>query len=102
DWLTPDGLKSWGDTRTIVMGTDGYIELRPTLDITREPHGDHLFLVDHRGEHYINVAGKVGVPFYGRFVRDCLDRTETAMTQAHALRAAELCIRAQKQAVRVL
>ena len=27
DWLTPDGLRTWGDGRTIILGTEGYIEL---------------------------------------------------------------------------
>ena len=28
DWLTPDGLSTWGDGRLTILGTDGYIELR--------------------------------------------------------------------------
>jgi hypothetical protein len=63
--------------------------------------GDHVFLVDGQGEHYIPVAGKVGARFFGEFIIDCLNRTETAMTQAHAFKAAELCIRAQNAAVRL-
>jgi predicted dehydrogenase len=101
DWLNPDGLRAWGDTRTVILGTDGYIEMRPTIDVGRSPKGDHLFLVDRAGEHYIDVAGRIGVPFYGRLIRDSLDRTETAMTQRHALAVAEITIRAQEQAVRV-
>ena len=31
----------------------------------------------------------------GLLIRDCLERTERAMTQAHAFKAAELCLRAQ-------
>ena len=62
---------------------------------------DQVLLVDRRGEHRIQPAGQVGFPFFGRLIRDCLDRTETAMTQEHAFLAAELCLRAQAQAVRV-
>jgi hypothetical protein len=43
----------------------------------------------------------VGYPYFGELVRDCLDRTEHAMTQAHAFKAAELCILAQQHAERV-
>jgi hypothetical protein len=39
-----------------------------------------------------------GFPYFGRLIRDCIDRTETAMTQAHALKAAELSLRAQGDA----
>ena len=99
DWFTPDGLGAWGDGRTIVMGTDGYIELRKYLDIARDPEGDHVYLVNHEGEHHFRAAGQCGFPFFGRFIRDCLDGTETAMRQDHAFRAIELAIQAQEQAI---
>ena len=101
DWQTPDGLRTWGDGRTVILGTDGYIELRKYIDITRDSGGDQLFLVNGKGEQHVALAGKVGYPFFGRMIRDCLDRTETAMTQAHAFLAAELCLRAQAQARRI-
>ena len=36
DWLNPDGLGTWGDGRTFILGTEGYIELRKYLDVGRE------------------------------------------------------------------
>jgi hypothetical protein len=36
-----------------------------------------------------------GFPYFGQLIRDCLDRTENAMTQAHAFKAAELSLQAQ-------
>ena len=101
DWFTPTGLRSWGDGRLFVMGTEGYIEVRKYIDVTTENGGDQLILVNGEGEQRIACAGKVGFPFFGRLLRDCLDRTETAMTQAHAFKAAELCVKAQLAAVRV-
>jgi predicted dehydrogenase len=98
DWLTPDGLGSWGDGRTIILGTDGYIEY---IDIARHPEGDHLFLVNQKGEQHFALRGKVGFPFFGELILDCLHRTELAMTQKHAFKAAELCLLAQQQAIRV-
>ncbi|MDR1010700.1 MAG: Gfo/Idh/MocA family oxidoreductase [Opitutaceae bacterium] len=101
DWFTPDGLGTWGDGRTIILGTKGYIELRKYIDVAREKTGDHVYLVDDKGEHHINVAGKVGYRFFGQLILDCLNRTETAMTQTHAFKAAELCLKAQEKAVRI-
>ena len=101
DWFTPDGLRTWGDGRTFILGTEGYIELRKYLDVTREGGGDHVFWVDNKGEHYFDAAGKVGFPYFGKLVLDCISRTENAMTQEHAFKAAELCVRAQLQAVKV-
>ena len=56
-------------------------------------------MVNGEGEHRFDVSGKVGFPFFGQLILDCLNRTETAMTQAHVFKAAELCVRAQMQAV---
>ena len=101
DWFTPDGLGTWGDGRTFILGTDGYIELRKYTDVAREPGGDHVYLVDKHGEQHIPVSGRVGYPFFGQLILDCLEGTERAMTQEHAFRAAELCLQAQEQAVRI-
>lgn len=101
DWLTPDGLRTWGDGRTLILGTDGYIELRKYIDIARDESGDHLYLVNHEGEQHFSLHGQVGFPYFGQLILDCLHGTENAMTQEHAFKAAELCLIAQKQAIRV-
>lgn len=98
DWFTPDGLPTWGDGRTIILGTDGYIEMRKYIDLARHDDGDHLYLVDHAGVQHHALAGQVGYPFFGQLVLDCLERTERAMTQAHAFKAVELCLLAQQVA----
>jgi len=101
DWLNPDGLRTWGDGRTFILGTAGYMELRKYVDVAREYEGDQLYLVDHKGEHHIRCHGRVGYPFFGQLILDCLNRTETAMTQEHAFRAAELCLQAQAMARKI-
>lgn len=101
DWFTPAGLGTWGDGRTTILGTKGYIELRKYIDVGREKTGDHVYLVDEKGEHHIEVAGKVGFRYFGDLILDCLNRTENAMTQRHAFKAAELCLRAQAMARRI-
>jgi predicted dehydrogenase len=101
DWFTPKGLSTWGDGRMIILGEKGYIELRKYVDVAREKKGDHVFLVDEKGEHYFNVDGQVGFRFFGELVLDCINRTEKAMTQAHAFKAAELCLKAQAAAKQV-
>ncbi|MBI5767980.1 MAG: Gfo/Idh/MocA family oxidoreductase [Verrucomicrobia bacterium] len=101
DWFTPDGLGNWGDGRTFILGTKGYIELRKYIDVGRAKTTDHIFVVDGQREHYINAKGKVGFRFFGELILDCLNRTDKAMTQAHAFKAAELCLKAQAAAVKV-
>jgi predicted dehydrogenase len=101
DWLTPSGLSTWGDGRTLILGTDGYIELRKYVDIARDSGGGQLYLVNGEGERRIDTNGNVGFPYFGELILDCINRTEVAMTQAHTFKAAELCLQAQKQAIRV-
>ena len=98
DWFTPDGLGTWGDGRVIILGTEGYIEVRKYIDIARDNSGDHLYLVNNQGEKHFELNGKVGFPFFGEFILDCLKGTERAMTQEHIFKAASLCIEAQKKA----
>lgn len=99
DWFTPDGLRTWGDGRTLIIGTKGYIELRKYINVgTDMEGGDHVFLVNGQKEQYFNANG-AGCPFFGQLVLDCLNRTENAMTQHHAFKAAELCLQAQEKAI---
>lgn len=95
DWFSPAGLSTWGDGRTILMGTEGFIEMRKYANIATGEGPGHVFLVNGDGEQRFNATGTVGYPFFGELIRDCLDRTETAMTQAHALKAAEISVKAQ-------
>lgn len=101
DWFTPDGLSNWGDGRTFILGTEGYIELRKYLNLTVAPQGGRVFLANHKEETYYDINGKIGYPYFGQLIQDCLHRTENAMTQEHAFKAAELCVKAQQQAVKL-
>ena len=102
DWFNPDGLRSWGDGRAFILGTKGYIEIRKYINVAAQnADGNHLFLVNGEGERYIQADGVTGYPFFGQLILDCLNRTENAMTQAHAFKAAELCLIAQEKASKI-
>jgi predicted dehydrogenase len=102
DWFTPDGLQMWGDGRSIILGTEGFIEQRKYMQLGEKgSHGGHVYLANKTEESYYDVEGKVGYPYFGQLILDCLNRTENAMTQEHAFKAAELCVRAQMQAVKI-
>jgi len=100
DWFTPDGLGTWGDGRLTILGTEGYLEIRKNCDIAGRPGGNHLFLVDQKGIQYLDCKD-VPLPYGPQLVSDVLNRTETAMSQAHSFLAAELSLRAQAQAQRL-
>jgi len=101
DWFTPDGLGTWGDGRLFIMGTKGSIELRKYINVGVSKSCDNVYLVTNDEEEYINVSGKVGYPYFGQLILDCLNGTEKAMTQEHCLKAAELCVKAQVKAEKV-
>ena len=100
DWFTPAGLKTYGDSRLTILGTEGYIELRKTVDIAGRPGANHLFLVDHKGPQYIDCTD-LPLPYAQRLVDDIINRTNTADSQARTFLAMELALEAQKRARRV-
>jgi predicted dehydrogenase len=97
DWLTPEGLGAFGDERTFILGTEGYIEMRKTIDIAGRPGADHVLIVDRKSARYID-CGKVALPFGPLFAEDIVNRTQLAQDQAAALLATELVLKGQKNA----
>ncbi len=76
------------------------MEIRKNIDIGGRPGGSHLFVVDQKETRYVDCQ-KVELPYGEQLVQDILQRTETAMPQAHCFLATELVLKAQKQAQRV-
>jgi predicted dehydrogenase len=100
DWFTPDGLATWGDGRLTILGTEGFIEIRKNIDIAGRSGGSHLFLVDQKETRYVDCSQQK-LPYGELLVDDVLNRTETAMPQAHCLLAMELAIKAEQNAQRL-
>ena len=100
DWFTPGGLATWGDGRTFILGTDGYIEMRKYIDIAGRKGGNHLFLVNQKETKYFDCS-KVYMPYGEQLVDDVVNRTETAMTQDHCFLATCLALTAQNKAARI-
>jgi len=101
DWFTPDGLKTWGDGRLTILGTEGFIEIRKNIDIAGRDGGNHLFVVNGKDTQYIDCSN-VNLPYGEQLVNDILNRTETAMTQEHCFLASELALKAQRQAKKLV
>ncbi len=97
DWFNPAASRTWGDGRAVVLGTDGYIEIRKNVDVGRTDRGGHVLLVNNSEERVIEFTDEP-FPYFGRLIIDCLQGTETAMTQAHTFAAAESSMRAQELA----
>lgn len=97
DWFTPDGLPVWGDGRLTILGAEGYIECRKYIDIAGRSGSAHLFIANQKGVRYEDCS-HVALPYGRLLVNDVLNRTETAMSQAHSFLAAELALKAQQMA----
>jgi predicted dehydrogenase len=97
DWYTPDGLPTWGDGRLIILGTEGYLELRKYVDIAGRPGRDHLFCVDREGTNYIDCSD-APLTYYADLVRDVRERTDSACPQEHTFETMRLALLAQERA----
>src|ERR1700677_131464 len=100
DWFTPDGLGTWGDGRLFILGTNGYIEIRKYINVAVGHQGNNLFLVDDKQARYID-CNNMQLPFGPQFVADVVNRTHEAQDQVQCLLAAELAIKAQRNATTV-
>lgn len=99
DWFTPDGLSTWGDGRMFIAGSKGYIEIRKYCDVASDNEGDHVIVVDGKSEEHYKVFGKVGFPFFGELIRECMNQDVDAMNQEHIFKSIELAIEAENKAV---
>ena len=97
DWFTPDGLPTWGDGRLTILGTDGFIEIRKNVDISDVPAAVTCSWLDQKETRYVDTS-KVELTYGRQVVSDILDRTATAMTQAHCFLAMQLVLEAQHKA----
>ena len=84
----------------MILGTEGYIELRKYVDVAGRPGASHLFLVDGKGTRHVDASGG-DLPYGRQLLADIVDRTETAMSQAHCFLACQLALEAQAKAVRL-
>ena len=97
DWYTPQGLPTWGDGRLMILGSEGYLELRKYVDIAGRPGRDHLFVVDADGTEHIDCSD-AALTYYPDLVSDVRNRTTTACPQEHTFEVMRLAILAQGQA----
>ena len=97
DWFTPDGLGTWGDGRLFILGTDGYIEIRKYTNVAVNQRENNLYLVDSKHARYID-CNNMPLPFGPQFVADIVNRTHDAQDPQECLLAAELVLKAQRNA----
>lgn len=67
------------------------------MDVNGRPGTDHLVLVNG-DQCEVYDCRDSGLPYFARIIHDLRNRTDTAMSQAHAFKAMELAIKAQMMA----
>jgi len=94
DWLTPAASPSFGDTRCIVMGTEGSAHLRAYA-------GDHLLVVSgRRGPHEPALPEGRGQAFVQDMIEAIGRGEEPLVSTGDVLAVAQACLCAQESARR--
>jgi len=92
DWLTPHASASWGDTRVIVMGTEGSAHLRAYAE-------NHLLVVSNKSGVY---EPTLGTPKHATFVADLIEAIEQGeeafISTNDVFTVAKACIAAEESA----
>jgi predicted dehydrogenase len=97
DYLTADGLGTWGDVRLTIVGTEGVLEARANVDVAGQPGGEHLIVVDGAGTRRVDVSEQP-VDWAETLLADMADDGERLMSQAHVFAVCDLVLRAQAAA----
>ena len=97
DYLTAEGLGTWGDVRLMITGTEGTLEVRANIDPTGTEGGEHLIQVDRTGTHRIDCS-TVAVDWAARLLTDLENGTDEFLPAAHVHRVCRLTLEAQANA----
>ncbi len=100
DWLTPDAQPYSSDSRLMILGTRGMIEIRKYVDIGGQPGGDHLFAVYGAACDRIDCSA-VPLRHYEEIAHDVRERSSTSEPFGHSFVVTELAIRAEQTAQRL-
>ncbi len=98
DYLTADGLGTWGDVRLTIIGTRGIIEARANVDVAGQPGAEHLIVVDADGTRRVDVSARP-VDWAEQLFADMADGGERLMSQSHVIAVSDLVLRAQQAAI---
>jgi predicted dehydrogenase len=91
DWLTPNDAKSFGDTRFIIMGTQGSAHLRAYAN-------DHVLIVSNKSGTYEPAAPPSRGDFVQNMVTALSRNEEHFISTTDTLAVAKACIFAEQSA----
>ena len=97
DWLTPDASPMHGDCRFLLVGTEGYVEVRPGKDILGNQQAPVTLCTNDSPPEAVPLP-EIKRGFYDDFLAACAGETATELTTDDSLRASELALRAREAA----
>lgn len=100
DWLSPDGLNAHGDGRFLVLGSEGYLDYRPSVELAGRVGKGHLFVVNQRESLALSPADVAPTTFSADLYQDFVDGGEKSMIQESIFNTAEMLLEAESEALK--
>lgn len=103
DWFTPESLPTFGDIRNIIVGTQGMMELRKTVDLAVDNNrftGHQLLLTTNEKPPHRIPCGDAKVTLYQDLVRDVLGGQNRAVPHPGSFAACRAALEAQAGAIK--
>ena len=97
DWLTPDASPMHGDCRFLVVGTEGYVEVRPGKDILGNRQAPVTLSTNTAPPEAVALP-EIERSFYEDFFAACSGAADTELTTEDCIRSSELALRAREAA----
>ncbi|UDY35381.1 Gfo/Idh/MocA family protein [Dermatobacter hominis] len=92
DFLEPDGFPTWGDTRLVITGTDGRLEVRIAVGDDGQHEPAAVWITDHRGVHRDDEVPEA--TWARDLLADRADGGERFMARDHAFDVTALALQA--------
>jgi predicted dehydrogenase len=101
DWLTPDALPTWGDIRQFLIGTEGMLEIRSTINLGSEDPKPVLLLTTRGSAPEQVDVSDVDAAWAPQLVADIGDGVNRLMPHEETFDALRTVLLMQKQAERI-
>ncbi len=97
DYLSPAGLRTWGDGRLMIVGTDGTLEVRTNVDVAGRRGNQHLIVVDQKGVRRVGCRSR-RVDWARRLLDDVRTGERHVPVPRHVRAVCDLTLRARAAA----
>ena len=97
DFLSPRGLRTWGDGRLMIVGTEGTLEVRTNVDVGGRRGREHLIVTGGRGVRRLDTSD-TPIDWAKRLLADVCDGSDTLVGHDHTVAVSRITLAAQAAA----